>query len=114
MSQSLNSAIAVIGIDIGKNSFHVVGLDDRGAVVRRAQAALAAASSCWFDPFVVMTKEGAKKALTLLTAAALTLLSVASGYAQTGGYYGKGKAPAGSGGRTYQDKKAAEKNRTIS
>jgi hypothetical protein len=40
-----------------------------------------------------MTKEGAMKALTLLTAAALTLLSVASGYAQTGPYYGKGKAP---------------------
>jgi hypothetical protein len=41
-----------------------------------------------------MTKEGAMKALTLLTAAALPLLSVASGYAQTGGYYyGKGKAP---------------------
>jgi transposase len=35
MSQSLNSAIAVIGIDIGKNSFHVVGLDDRGAIVRQ-------------------------------------------------------------------------------
>ena len=35
MSQSLNSAIAVIGIDIGKNSFHVVGLDDRGAIVLR-------------------------------------------------------------------------------
>jgi STAS domain len=33
MSQSLNSAIAVIGIDIGKNSFHVVGLDDRGAIL---------------------------------------------------------------------------------
>ena len=33
------------------------------------------------------------KALTLLTAAALTLLSAASGYAQTGAYYGKGKAP---------------------
>ena len=27
MSQKLNSAIAVIGIDIGKNSFHVVGHD---------------------------------------------------------------------------------------
>lgn len=27
MSQTLNIAIAVIGIDIGKNSFHVVGLD---------------------------------------------------------------------------------------
>ena len=40
-----------------------------------------------------MTKEGAMKALTLLTAAALTLLSVATGYAQTGAYYGKGKAP---------------------
>ncbi len=32
MSQNLNSAIAVIGIDIGKNSFHVVGLDSRGAI----------------------------------------------------------------------------------
>ena len=43
---------------------------------------------------VVMTKEGAMKALTLLTAAALTLLSVASSYAQYTGYpYGKGKAP---------------------
>jgi hypothetical protein len=34
MSQNLNSAVAVIGIDIGKNSFHVVGLDDRGAIDR--------------------------------------------------------------------------------
>ena len=29
MAEKLNSAVAVIGIDIGKNSFHVVGLDDR-------------------------------------------------------------------------------------
>src|SRR5205809_5676095 len=35
MSQNLNSAVAVIGIDIGKNSFHVVGLDARGAIVLR-------------------------------------------------------------------------------
>jgi transposase len=35
MSQNLNSAVAVIGIDIGKNSFHVVGLDERGAIVLR-------------------------------------------------------------------------------
>ena len=35
MSQNLNSAVAVIGIDIGKNSFHVVRLDDRGAIVLR-------------------------------------------------------------------------------
>jgi hypothetical protein len=32
MSQNLNNAVAVIGIDIGKNSFHVVGLDTRGAI----------------------------------------------------------------------------------
>jgi hypothetical protein len=35
MSQNLSSAVAVIGIDIGKNSFHVVGLNDRGAIVLR-------------------------------------------------------------------------------
>jgi transposase len=35
MSQNLNSAIAVVGIDIGKNSFHIVGLDNRGAIVLR-------------------------------------------------------------------------------
>jgi len=35
MSQKLNSAIAVIGIDTGKNSFHVVGHDRRGAIVLR-------------------------------------------------------------------------------
>src|SRR5437016_7741112 len=37
MSEKPNSAIAVIGIDIGKNSFHVVGLDDRGAIVLRQE-----------------------------------------------------------------------------
>ena len=35
MSRKLDSAIAVIGIDIGKNSFHVVGQDKRGAIVLR-------------------------------------------------------------------------------
>jgi transposase len=33
--QSNNCAIAVIGIDIGKNSFHVVGHDARGAIALR-------------------------------------------------------------------------------
>ena len=33
--RTLNTAIAVVGIDIGKNSFHVVGLDQRGAIVLR-------------------------------------------------------------------------------
>ena len=35
MSQNHNSAIAFIGIDIGKNSFHVVGLNARGAIALR-------------------------------------------------------------------------------
>jgi transposase len=35
MSDKLNSAIAVIGIDIGKNSFHLVGHDKRGAIMLR-------------------------------------------------------------------------------
>jgi len=35
MSLKVNSAIAVIGIDIGKNSFHVVGHDKRGAIMLR-------------------------------------------------------------------------------
>jgi len=35
MVQNLSGAVAVIGIDIGKNAFHVVGLDGRGAIVLR-------------------------------------------------------------------------------
>ena len=35
MSQKLNAAIAVIGIDIGKNSFHIVDHDHRCAIVQR-------------------------------------------------------------------------------
>jgi transposase len=41
MSQTPNTAIAVIGIDIGKNSFHVVGHDVRGAIVLRQKWSLA-------------------------------------------------------------------------
>ena len=35
MAEKSSPAIAVIGIDIGKNSFHIVGLDERGAIVLR-------------------------------------------------------------------------------
>ena len=35
MSEKINPGTAVIGIDIGKNSFHVVGHDKRGAIVLR-------------------------------------------------------------------------------
>jgi transposase len=36
MSRSSSSAtIATLGIDLGKNSFHLVGQDERGAIVLR-------------------------------------------------------------------------------
>jgi len=33
--QSMPSTVTTIGIDIGKNTFHLVGLDQRGAIVLR-------------------------------------------------------------------------------
>jgi len=38
MAEIHKSVIAVIGIDIGKNSFHVVGLAGRGAVALRQRS----------------------------------------------------------------------------
>jgi transposase len=35
MPEIAHSAVAVVGIDIGKNSFHIVGLDRQGAIVLR-------------------------------------------------------------------------------
>ncbi len=35
MPETARNPIAVVGIDIGKNSFHVVGLDERGTIVLR-------------------------------------------------------------------------------
>ncbi|HXP74100.1 MAG TPA: IS110 family transposase [Stellaceae bacterium] len=35
MAETLKTAVATVGIDIGKNSFHIVGLDLRGAIVLR-------------------------------------------------------------------------------
>ena len=34
MSQTTNTAIAVIGIDIGKNAFHVVGHEQAASTIR--------------------------------------------------------------------------------
>jgi hypothetical protein len=35
ISQKVDASPAVIGIDIGKNSFHIVGQNQRGAIVPR-------------------------------------------------------------------------------
>ena len=32
-SQNPKTSIAAVGLDVGKNSFHVVGLDQRGTIV---------------------------------------------------------------------------------
>src|SRR5262245_22996789 len=56
MSEKLNSKIAVIGIDIGKNSFHIGGQERRGALVLRqkwsrgqVEARLANLPACLID-----------------------------------------------------------------
>ena len=54
MSQKLNSAIAVIGVDIGKNSFHLVGLDERGAIVMRSANSCAKPGSISVSIMTVM------------------------------------------------------------
>ena len=46
MSQNPNITFAVIGIDIGKNSFHVVGHDDRGWTRGQIDARLANLPPC--------------------------------------------------------------------
>jgi transposase len=35
MTNRSNPAVAMMGVDIGKNPFHVVGLDPRGTIVLR-------------------------------------------------------------------------------
>jgi len=35
MAKTAQKTIETIGIDIGKNSFHIVGHDERGAIVLR-------------------------------------------------------------------------------
>ena len=42
MSQKLDTSPAVIGIDIGKNSFHIAGQNQRGAIVLRQKWSRAA------------------------------------------------------------------------
>jgi hypothetical protein len=56
MSQKLNGEIAVIGIDIGKNSFHIVGQDRRGALVLRQKWSHGQVEAC--QPATVPHRHG--------------------------------------------------------
>src|SRR4029077_13603664 len=49
MIEKLSGVIAVIGIDIGKNSFHVVGLDERGASALRQKWSRGQVETVLFD-----------------------------------------------------------------
>ena len=46
MSQKLDTSPAVIGIDIGKNSFHIVGQNQRGAIVLRQKWSRGPVEAC--------------------------------------------------------------------
>ena len=50
MSEKVIPEIAVVGIDIGKTSFHIIGLDHRGAVVLRQRWSRRAARSRYGSP----------------------------------------------------------------
>ena len=54
MPRSANLSVATMGIDIGKNSFHVVGLDQRGAIVVRqrwTRSQIRARLANWMSPW---------------------------------------------------------------
>jgi hypothetical protein len=56
MSQKLNSAIAVIGIDFGNNSFHVVGQDQRWRLAAEGPRRRAAVGALRRLTFVVLRR----------------------------------------------------------
>ena len=59
-SHSSRSPIATIGIDLGKNSFHVVGFDGRGAIVLRQKISSKVHSSS--SPAGYNFRQGSRKA----------------------------------------------------
>jgi hypothetical protein len=50
MSKTSNPTVATMGIDIGKNSFHIVGLGQRGAIMLRQRPDRSAARKQWQTP----------------------------------------------------------------
>ena len=50
MSQKLVTSPTVIGIDIGKNSFHIVGQNQRGAIVLRQKWSRGQVEANGLDP----------------------------------------------------------------
>jgi len=58
MSHKLNGALAVISIDIGKNSFHLVGHDRRGAIVVRQKWPHGQVGSAARQPATLLDRDG--------------------------------------------------------
>ena len=69
MSQTLNAAIAMVGNHIGKNS-HIVGLDERGAIVLRQKWSLARSRPlCQYVPVPVRHRSLRRRASSSLNLA---------------------------------------------
>jgi len=50
MPRQSKDTVAVLGIDIGKNTFHLVGLNKRGAIVLRSPTTRGRADRRYEDP----------------------------------------------------------------
>ena len=72
MPETPRNAIAVVGVDIGKNSFHVIGLDRRGAIVLRQKWSRRQVESkrCFSPYFAALTlREDFRRRETILLCA---------------------------------------------
>lgn len=56
--EAMPSTIATIGIDIGKNTFHLVGLDQRGAIVLQLKVLRAQLERRLVKPFALSDQHG--------------------------------------------------------
>ena len=60
MSNKSSPTVATMGIDIGKNAFHVIGLDARGAIVFEPEVVPRPARSAACQPVAVRDRHGSK------------------------------------------------------
>src|SRR4051812_16885168 len=58
MSQKLDASPAVIGIDIGKNWFHIIGQNQRGGIVTAAEVVTRPGGNATRQPAAVLDRHG--------------------------------------------------------
>jgi 2-polyprenyl-3-methyl-5-hydroxy-6-metoxy-1,4-benzoquinol methylase len=83
MSQKLATSPAVVGIDIGKNSFHIVGQNQRGAIVLRQKWSRGQVETRLANlPPCLIGKMGCPRHVRFTHVSCLTA-DIAGGYVQT-------------------------------